>query len=242
MTNLIDFRSGPWASVKRICLPTEPTRSEHRAVDAGFARFASRFSLAHQIAKRSVDVIGSLFLIALFSPIMSATYLILLVSTRGKPLYWQRRLGHFGKPFWMAKFRTMVVDAEKRRHLISNEADGPVFKNRRDPRITPFGRVLRKFSIDETPQLFNVLLGTMSLVGPRPPIPGEVDLYEPWQCERLSVKPGLTCIWQVEGRSDIPFTDWVRLDIRYARNCTLSHDLRILMRTPWAVVTGRGAY
>ena len=216
--------------------------SRRRPDDPAFARFVSRIPASRRAAKRAIDFVGSLVLIAILSPIMAATYLILLVSTRGNPLFWQKRLGYLGKPFWMPKFRTMVVDAEKRRHLIANEADGPVFKNRSDPRITPFGRLLRKLSIDETPQLFNVLAGTMSLVGPRPPIPGEVDLYEPWQCERLSVKPGLTCIWQVEGRSDIPFTDWVRLDIRYARNCTLGHDLKILAKTPWAVLTGRGAY
>jgi lipopolysaccharide/colanic/teichoic acid biosynthesis glycosyltransferase len=191
---------------------------------------------------RAVDIAGALVLLVLLSPVMLVTFLVLLVTTRGKPLFRQVRLGWQGRPFAMYKFRTMVVDAEKRRHEIHNEKSGPVFKNRRDPRITRLGRILRKTSIDETPQLFSVLAGHMSLVGPRPPLAGEVARYEPWQRRRLAVRPGLTCLWQISGRSEIGFEDWVRMDIWYLRNQSLCTDLGLLVKTPWSVLTGRGAY
>jgi lipopolysaccharide/colanic/teichoic acid biosynthesis glycosyltransferase len=231
----------PASLVRRPQVAVRPVRVADRP-DAAFARFAPRRSLFYRVPKRAIDIVGAACLIVFLSPVMLGTLAILLFTTKGKPLYRQRRLGLLGRPFWMVKFRTMVPDAERYRDLVENEVNGPVFKNRRDPRITRFGKILRKFSIDETPQLFNVLAGTMSLVGPRSPIPGEVDLYEPWQCERLSVKPGLTCIWQVEGRCDVPFLDWVRMDIRYARSRRLATDLAILLKTPWAVITGKGAY
>jgi len=164
------------------------------------------------------------------------------VTTRGKPLFVQTRLGHRGKPFPMIKFRTMALDAEQRRDEVENEKDGPIFKNRNDARITRIGRFLRKTSLDETPQLLNVLLGHMSLVGPRPPIGAEVAAYEPWQRRRLAVKPGLTCLWQVSGRSEIDFEDWVRMDLWYVQNQGWTTDLELLIRTPWVVLTGRGAY
>ena len=126
--------------------------------------------------------------------------------------------------------------------LADNEIPGPVFKIRSDPRITRVGRIVRKYSLDELPQLWNVLCGQMSLVGPRPPIPDEVARYEPWQRERLAVKPGLTCTWQVSGRSDIPFDEWVRMDIQYVRSCGLLQDLKLLLLTVPAVITTRGAY
>ena len=143
----------------------------------------------------------------------------------------------------MIKFRTMRLDADKVQHLVQNQHnDGPIFKNRRDPRITRIGRFLRKTSIDEMPQLFNVLAGHMSLVGPRPPVEKEVVQYKVWQRSRLAIKPGLTCLWQVSGRSEIGFEDWVRMDIWYARNQNFFTDLWLLIKTPWTVITGRGAY
>jgi lipopolysaccharide/colanic/teichoic acid biosynthesis glycosyltransferase len=173
---------------------------------------------------------------------MLAAFLVLLVTTRGRPLFRQVRLGWQGRPFVMYKFRTMTLDAEHRREQVSNEQSGPVFKNRRDPRITRFGRILRKTSIDETPQLFSVLAGHMSLVGPRPPLAGEVARYKPWQRRRLAVQPGLTCLWQISGRSEIGFEDWVRMDLWYLRNQNLLTDVTLLAKTPWSVLTGRGAY
>jgi lipopolysaccharide/colanic/teichoic acid biosynthesis glycosyltransferase len=196
----------------------------------------------YHAAKRAVDIAGALVLLVLLAPVMLVTFLVLMATTRGKPLFRQDRLGWQGRPFAMYKFRTMVVDAEKLRHDIHNEKSGPVFKNRRDPRITRLGRILRKTSIDETPQLFSVLAGHMSLVGPRPPLASEVARYQPWQRRRLAVRPGLTCLWQISGRSEIGFEDWVRMDLWYLRNQSLLTDLSLLVKTPWTVLTGRGAY
>jgi lipopolysaccharide/colanic/teichoic acid biosynthesis glycosyltransferase len=192
--------------------------------------------------KRGMDIVGALSLIVLLSPVMVAVFVVLLVTTRGKPFIAKDRIGYRGRKFKMYKFRTMCLDADQRQHLVKNEQSGPVFKNRHDPRITPIGRVLRSFSIDELPQLFNVLKGDMALVGPRPPVEKEVVRYEPWQLDRLSVKPGLTCLWQVSGRCEVGFEDWVRMDLWYVRNQNLLTDLKLLARTPLSVLSRRGAY
>lgn len=143
----------------------------------------------------------------------------------------------------MYKFRTMVKDAEKKRELLEdrNEMDGPVFKMKDDPRMIGVGRILRKFSVDELPQLFNVLQGDMSLVGPRPPLPEEVSQYELWQRRRLSVKPGITCLWQVNGRSNIDFQNWMKLDLQYIDHWSLWLDIKILAKTLPAVILSKGA-
>jgi len=192
--------------------------------------------------KRSLDIVGAVLLLLVLSPVMLTTYLVLLFTTRGKPIFRQERLGYRGRRFTMYKFRTMRLDAAERQREVENEKDGPIFKNRRDPRVTRLGRLLRSTSIDETPQLFNVLLGQMSLVGPRPPIAKEVARYERWQRRRLTVKPGLTCLWQVSGRSEVGFKQWVRMDLWYVKNQSLSTDLILLVRTPWSVLSRRGAY
>ena len=199
-------------------------------------------SLAYQVAKRLLDIAVSLALILVLSPLLLALLLVLSITTRGKPLFWQRRAGHLGKTFWMAKFRTMRLDADQVKHTIVNESAGPVFKNRRDPRVTRLGRILRKTSLDETPQLFHVLLGQMSLVGPRPLDVREVARFAPWQARRLAVKPGLTCLWQISGRSDIGFDDWSRMDLWYVRNQSLATDIGLLWRTPMCVLGCKGAY
>ncbi|MCR4414422.1 MAG: sugar transferase, partial [Thermoguttaceae bacterium] len=199
-------------------------------------------SAAYRCAKRLVDIVGAIALLAVLWPVLLATYVALWVTTRGKPVFRQVRLGLGGRPFMLYKFRTMTLDAASRQHEVVNEKDGPIFKNRRDPRITRLGRILRKTSIDEMPQLFNVLKGDMSLVGPRPPVPAEVARYRPWQRRRLSVKPGLTCLWQVSGRSEVGFEDWVRMDLWYVRHQSLAVDMKLLAKTPWVVLTGRGAY
>lgn len=201
-------------------------------------------SRSYQVAKRALDITGaSLALLVLGLPMLLVALAIKLES-RGPALFFQWRLGENGIPFRFCKFRSMVVNAEEERANLEqqNEAEGPVFKIRRDPRITRVGRWLRRTSFDETPQLFHVLSGKMSLVGPRPPLLEEVEGYEPWQRERLAVRPGLTCIWQVSGRSDIPFERWVELDIVYVRNRSFLLDLKILLLTIPAVLTGRGAY
>lgn len=193
-------------------------------------------------SKRLFDITGAIALLILLSPIMLSAFVVLAITTRGKPLFRQTRLGHRGRPFTMIKFRTMSIDAEAKRDGVKNEQDGPIFKNRSDSRITHIGRYLRITSIDEMPQLFNVLTGHMALVGPRPPIGEEVAKYKPWQRRRLSVKPGLTCLWQVSGRSDIGFERWVEMDIWYVENQNFAYDLKLLLQTPWSVLSRRGAY
>ena len=199
-------------------------------------------NMCYLIAKRLFDICGALALIVLFSPILLTTLATLLVTTKGRPLFFQERIGHCGKRFWMIKFRTMRLDAHLIQQTVVNEKDGPIFKNRKDPRITRIGRVLRSTSIDEMPQLFNILSGSMSLVGPRPPVAREVLQYEPWQRRRLTVQPGLTCLWQISGRSEIAFEQWVRMDLWYVANQSFWTDLKLLIRTPSSVISGRGAY
>ncbi len=199
-------------------------------------------SCAYRAIKRLFDIVGASLLIIAFSPVLVLVYLALLVTTRGQPIFRQKRVGQCGRLFTLYKFRTMVVNAEAIKSQICNEQDGPVFKNRRDPRVTRLGALLRKFSIDELPQLFNVLRGDMSLVGPRPPVESEVLKYEDWQLRRLAVKPGLTCLWQVSGRCEIGFTQWVRMDLWYIDRQSLLLDLVLLAKTPASVISGRGAY
>jgi lipopolysaccharide/colanic/teichoic acid biosynthesis glycosyltransferase len=199
-------------------------------------------SRGYLAAKRLFDICGSACLLVLFSPIMITAFVVLCFTTQGRPLFFQERVGFCGRRFWMIKFRTMRLDADRMQHVVANEKDGPIFKNRRDPRITRVGRFLRGSSIDEMPQLFNVLLGSMSLVGPRPPVAREVVQYVPWQRRRLAVQPGLTCLWQISGRSEIEFEKWVRMDLWYLRNQNFWTDLQLLARTPGSVLSGRGAY
>ena len=168
----------------------------------------------------------------------------IVLTSRGGALYRQQRAGLGGRPFVFYKFRTMEEGAEENwEELIPrNEQQGPVFKIADDPRITPLGRFLRRSSLDELPQFWNVLRGDMSLVGPRPPKLNEVREYEPWQRQRLDITGGLTCTWQVSGRSEILFRDWVRMDIRYVRGRSAWTDALLLLRTVGAVLSGRGAY
>lgn len=224
--------------------PARLASHAQRRLTAGqpFVEEEGNRSAEYRRAKRLFDVAGAIVLLAILSPVLVVTYLALWVATRGKPIFRQVRLGLGGRPFVLYKFRTMALDAPARQHEVANEKDGPIFKNRRDPRITRIGRLLRKASIDEMPQLFNVLRGDMSLVGPRPPVPNEVARYRPWQRRRLAVRPGLTCLWQVSGRSEVGFEDWVRMDLWYVRNQSLAVDVKLLAKTPWVVLTGRGAY
>jgi lipopolysaccharide/colanic/teichoic acid biosynthesis glycosyltransferase len=199
-------------------------------------------TFGYLVAKRAMDIAGSLAAIVLFAPILLATLAVLTITTKGRPLYFQERVGFRGRRFRIAKFRTMRLDADRLQHAVANEKDGPIFKNRRDPRITRIGRFLRSSSIDEMPQLFNVLAGSMSLVGPRPPVAKEVVQYQPWQRKRLTVQPGLTCLWQISGRSEIGFEQWVRMDLWYLRHQSVWTDIKLLVRTPLSVLSGRGAY
>jgi exopolysaccharide biosynthesis polyprenyl glycosylphosphotransferase len=174
---------------------------------------------------------------------MLATAIAIKATDRGPIIFSQVRSGRNGRKFRMHKFRSMVVDAEKLKKELEklNEMDGPVFKIKHDPRITRVGRFIRKTSIDELPQLFNVLFGDMSLVGPRPPLPSEVAQYQPWQRRRLSVKPGITGPWQVSGRNEISFEEWMRMDLDYIDNWSLWLDLRIIFMTVPVVLIHKGA-
>ncbi|MCX7598155.1 MAG: sugar transferase [Armatimonadetes bacterium] len=206
--------------------------------------FPRRESPAYLVAKRILDILGATAGILLCIPLWMIAGVLIKLDSPGGVFHVQQRVGEGGRPFRFYKLRTMYLDAEKRLEELRahNEMSGPVFKIRRDPRITRVGRWLRRFSLDETPQLIHVLLGQMSLVGPRPPLLEEVLRYEPWMTERLSVRPGLTCIWQVEGRNEVPFEKWVEMDIYYIRNRNFWMDLRLLLRTIAAVLIGRGAY
>ena len=195
------------------------------------------------LAKRIFDMAASGFALAMLSPLLLVVAVIIKLTSRGPVLFKQRRSGLHGRPFHMLKFRSMVINAEelKARLMAFNEHTGPVFKMQNDPRITRVGRFIRKFSIDELPQLLNVLRGEMSIVGPRPPIPSEVEKYEPWQRRRLSVPPGLTCVWQVSGRNQISFEEWMYLDMQYIDHWSLKGDLRLILKTVPVVITGKGA-
>jgi exopolysaccharide biosynthesis polyprenyl glycosylphosphotransferase len=193
--------------------------------------------------KRLLDAVGAALLLILLSPLLLLLAALVRLSSPGPVLYRQERCGLGGRRFTLAKFRSMVADAEQRQAGLAafNEADGPVFKMRNDPRVTPMGRWMRRLSLDELPQLWNILRGDMSFVGPRPPLASEVEQYERWQRRRLRMRPGLTCLWALEGRSDLSFSRWMELDMAYIDNWSLWLDLKILLKTiPW-VLLGRGA-
>jgi exopolysaccharide biosynthesis polyprenyl glycosylphosphotransferase len=194
--------------------------------------------------RRILDVILAGFILVIFGPLVMLPAAILIKLTSSGPvLFKQTRCGLNGRQFVMYKFRSMVSNAEQLRVELEglNEMDGPVFKSSRDPRITTVGKIIRRFSIDELPQVFNVLRGDMSLVGPRPPLPSEVARYERWQRRRLSMKPGMTCLWQISGRNEVSFDDWMKLDLTYIDNWSLLLDLKILLKTVPVVLLGRGA-
>jgi lipopolysaccharide/colanic/teichoic acid biosynthesis glycosyltransferase len=195
-------------------------------------------------AKRSMDVLVGAVAFVLVTPLFAGIATVVALTSRGPVFYVQDRVGRNGDVFRFLKFRTMHVDADAQRNALleHNEMDGPVFKMRDDPRLTRVGRVLRKYSLDELPQLVHVIRGDMSLVGPRPPLPEEVAAYGMWERQRLLVKPGITCIWQVSGRSDVDFQTWVAMDIEYIRTWRLRLDLALLARTVPAVLAGEGAY
>ncbi len=194
--------------------------------------------------KRAFDLVmtGIILLVAIV-PMMFVALLIFLDDPHGSPFYKQIRVGRHGKEFYMYKFRTMYVDADARRAELEslNEMDGPVFKIKDDPRITRLGKYLRKLSVDELPQFFNVLKGDMSLVGPRPALPGEVAEYTDYDRLRLLVTPGITCDWQIaDNRNDIPFETWVEMDLNYIEHRTTLGDLKIIFKTPFAMLSGTG--
>lgn len=202
---------------------------------------ASQWQLA---VKRSLDIVVAAIALVVLSPVFLFLAIGVKLSSPGPVFYWSHRVGRDETPLRIPKFRSMYVDAEERLAALIwfNEVSGPVFKIRDDPRMTEFGRFMRRFSFDEVPQFYNVLKGDMTLVGPRPPLPAEVETYTPLQRQRLYVKPGLTCIWQVSGRSDLDFETWMAMDLDYIRGWTPMSDLQLLAKTLPAVATGKGAY
>ena len=195
--------------------------------------------------KRLLDILGATVGLLLLSPLFLAVGLAIVVEDGWPVLFAQTRVGQYGRIFKFYKFRSMVRNAEKLKDTLvqQNESgDGVIFKMKRDPRITRVGRFIRRFSIDEMPQFVNVLLGDLALVGPRPPVPREVAEYTLEERKRLHAKPGLTCLWQIQGRSEIPFKEQVRLDLQYIHSQSLWKDIVIMLKTVPAVLFGRGAY
>ena len=194
--------------------------------------------------KRIFDVsVTVIILIFLIIPILITALVVFIDDPKGSPFYKQVRIGRHGKPFNMYKFRSMYVDAEKRKKdlMDSNEMDGPVFKMKNDPRITRVGRFMRKYSIDEIPQLFNVLVGNMSIVGPRPALPEEVEKYSDYNKLRLVVTPGITCTWQImPDKNDIPYEKWLEMDLEYIETRTTLKDIKIILKTPFAMLRANG--
>lgn len=208
--------------------------------------FKRRSSTTYFIGiQRGFDLTISLILLVTLLPIFLVTAVAIRLESRGPVLYSQQRVGKNGRSFKFYKFRSMVLHAEQKQKRISslNESDdGVIFKMKKDPRITKTGTFIRRFSIDELPQLLNVILGDMSLVGPRPALPKEVEQYTLEQRKRLHTTPGITCLWQVSGRSDIPFSGQVQLDLKYIRDKNILTNLTILIKTIPAVISGKGAY
>lgn len=227
-------------------LPSLPSPLKNRLL-ARRARLLWWWHTRHgQLFKRALDILLVAPALLLLAPLFGAVALAIWLYDRGPVLFWQRRVGRHGVEFAFPKFRSMCVDAEavRARLLAANQHGqaGVTFKMKRDPRITPIGRLIRRTSIDELPQLWCVLRGDMSLVGPRPPLPSEVAQYTMADRERLLVTPGLTCIWQVSGRSEIPFPQQVEMDLDYIRRPSLWSDVWLLLKTLPAVIRGRGAY
>mgnify|MGYP001615242075 FL=1 len=243
--------------MKTPLLPISPQLLRHFATfqsRLGLWRMKKRFALrrlawrwfveSSEVLKRTVDIVGSLAALIMLSPLLVP--ISALVRLDGGPvLFAQTRVGRLGRPFKMFKFRSMRPDAEQRLAALlatNQHGTGVTFKIKNDPRITRIGHWLRRFSLDELPQFYNVLIGDMSLVGPRPPVPREVALYALSDHRRLLVKPGITCTWQVGGRSEIDFPGQVQLDVNYIESQSMGQDLKILAKTPKAVVFGPGAY
>jgi exopolysaccharide biosynthesis polyprenyl glycosylphosphotransferase len=220
------------------------TRAQVEEFDGDQVVTFFRENLLFQLfVKRVMDVAGSLVLLVLLSPLLVTAALAVKLTSPGPVFFGQERVGMNKRRFRLLKFRSMVVDAEARKKELEhlNEMDGPVFKIRKDPRVTRVGAILRKLSIDELPQLINVLKGEMSLVGPRPPLWSEVDLYDWTDRRRLSIKPGITCLWQVSGRNQLTFEEWMVLDKKYIDNWSIWLDLKILLMTIPVVLLGKGA-
>ena len=198
----------------------------------------------YEICKRTIDIIGAGLVLILLSPIIAVVACAVKVTSKGPIFFSQKRVGKNGELFEMYKFRSMVVNAEELKGNLEdqNEMSGPMFKIKDDPRVTKVGKFIRKTSIDELPQLWNVLKGDMSLVGPRPSLPKEVEQFDNWMFKRLSVRPGLTCYWQVSGRNNIDFEDWMKLDCRYVDERNLWIDIKLIFKTVFVLFGDKNAH
>jgi exopolysaccharide biosynthesis polyprenyl glycosylphosphotransferase len=203
-----------------------------------------RISPFIRLVKRGIDVFFSLLVLVFTAPLIALISLTIKLDSPGPVLFRQDRVGKAGKPFTLYKFRSMMIGADEQKQLLRdlNEANGPIFKIKDDPRITRVGRLLRRFSLDELPQFYNVLRGDMSIIGPRPPLPEEVAQYQPWHMRRLEIAPGITGLWQVSGRSELPFDEMALLDIYYVEQWSPALDFKILLRTIPTILFGDGAY
>lgn len=200
--------------------------------------------IIYMILKRALDIICSIIGLTLLSPIILVVAILIKLESKGPIVFSQKRVGLNGQEFDMYKFRSMVQNAEELKEKLAkqNEMSGPMFKIKNDPRITQIGKFIRKTSIDELPQLINVLKGDMSLVGPRPSLPKEVENFEPWMLKRLAVKPGLTCYWQVSGRNSISFHEWMELDIKYVNEMSIYVDIKLIFKTFLVLFGDKNAY
>ena len=198
----------------------------------------------YEASKRVLDFVAALLGLILLSPIFLIVSILIKLESEGEVIFSQTRIGLNGKEFKMYKFRSMVKNAEelKAKLAAQNEMSGPMFKMKDDPRVTKVGKFIRKTSIDELPQLINVLKGDMSLVGPRPSLPKEVEKFEPWMLQRLEVKPGLICYWQVSGRNNIDFEDWMKLDLQYVEDRNFLLDLKLIFKTFFVLFGDKNAY
>ena len=202
-----------------------------------------RSNVLYEVIKRIIDIVASFTGLIVLSPLMLVVSILIKLESKGEVIFKQKRVGLNGKEFYMYKFRSMVINAEELKAELEsqNEMSGPMFKMKDDPRITRIGKFIRKTSIDELPQLINVIKGDMSLVGPRPSLPKEVEKFEQWMMERLEVKPGLTCIWQVSGRNNIDFEDWMKLDIKYVRERSFKLDIKLILKTVLVLLGDKNA-
>ena len=198
----------------------------------------------YEIIKRLIDIICSFMGLLAFSPLFIIIAIIIKFTSKGPVFFSQKRVGKYGREFDMYKFRSMVVNAEELKEKLAaqNEMSGPMFKMKDDPRVTKVGKFIRKTSLDELPQLWNVLKGDMSLVGPRPSLPKEVAQFEDWMHRRLEVKPGLTCYWQVSGRNNIDFEDWMKLDVKYVEERNLWIDIKLICKTVFVLFGDKNAH
>lgn len=228
---------------------TQVTAATHTGSLTGLARnLRSRLLIARLAVadaepfRRTLDIVAGIAGLAVLAPVLLVAIVAVKLTSRGPVFFWQTRVGQHGRTFAMPKFRTMVTGADALKASLTSDTAGVTFKMKRDPRITGVGRILRKLSIDELPQLATLVTGEMTLVGPRPAVPKEVAAYSPRDLRRLEVKPGLTCLWQIGGRSDLTFAQQVDLDLQYIDRTNLAREIEIVVRTPLAVLSGRGAY